>query len=129
MENAVNAIVAWQDRVMVLIEKVTEISVKHEDHFAKMEQNLAEYRRDAEQYRRWWTYLAQKHGWLDYEDWPLSPHSARLDPRNRPSWAKPCDYAKGDGVGTQITVSLGCSTDIGAVCGRPLVSQFSQRVR
>ena len=29
-----------------------------------------EYRRDAQQYRRLWTHLAQKHGWLDDEDWP-----------------------------------------------------------
>ena len=31
---------------------------------------LNEQRRDMEQYRRWWTYLAKKHGWLDDEDWP-----------------------------------------------------------
>ena len=37
---------------------------------SEQRESLAEHRRDAEQYRRWWTYLAKKHGWLDDEDWP-----------------------------------------------------------
>ncbi len=30
----------------------------------------AELQREAVQFRRLWTHLARKHGWLDDEDWP-----------------------------------------------------------
>ena len=53
-----------------LFQGLVGIVTNQQEQLAAQQDQVAEYRRDAQQMQRLWVHLARKHGWLEDEDWP-----------------------------------------------------------
>ena len=72
LEEGIASLVAWTRKAGETIDLLVAQGIRVERLMEKHQQEHKEYQRDAEQYRRLWTHLARKHGWLDDGDWPQS---------------------------------------------------------
>ncbi len=52
------------------VERLDRNMERLDRNLEEQQKEVAEYRRDTRQYQRLWVHLAQKHGWLDEDDWP-----------------------------------------------------------
>ncbi len=61
-----------EERLMKVEEgfiKVVDLLEKHSELIKRNSELLAEVRRDAQKTQRLWVRLAQRHGWIEDEDW------------------------------------------------------------
>ena len=63
LEEVVGRLEERQGRLEETVGRLEEMQVQ-------LKESVEEYRRDTRQYQRLWVHLAQKHGWLDEDDWP-----------------------------------------------------------
>ena len=69
VETAIKHIVDYEKRILEYEGKVLELVTGLHKTFIETQQMVAELRRDTQHNQRMWVRLAQKHGWLDDEDW------------------------------------------------------------
>ena len=70
IEQAVLRILEYEGQVVAVLGAMAEWRREQDMWRREHAEEHAELQREAVQFRRLWTHLARKHGWLDDEDWP-----------------------------------------------------------